>query len=91
MSSRRAKNAETRSTPIVHVAAWAPKPTWSDRALNFLGTGVAKRQLRPSWQAAPRGFDAVQSLGGVTFFAIMGLSAYGEWLFAAWLWRTMIG
>jgi hypothetical protein len=38
-----------------------------------------------------RQFDPVTALGGLTFFAVMGLSAYGEWLAAMWLIRAISG
>lgn len=38
-----------------------------------------------------RQFDPVAAFGGITFFAVMALSAYGEWLAAMWLIRTISG
>ena len=66
-------------TPSALIGSWARTKTWRTVAYSSNECHNARQ------------FDAVSALGGVTFFAIMGLSAYGEWLAASWLIRTLAG
>jgi hypothetical protein len=67
----------TRSAPI---GSWVSSSAWHRRAYSS-----------PAKCRNARQFDPIAAAGGLAFFAIMGFSAYAEWLAAVWLIRTLGG
>jgi hypothetical protein len=80
-------------------AARVVRPMW--RAKLTAGAPFGSRARSRGWRStaylsdAPcrntRQLDPVAAIGGLIFFGIMGLSAYGEWLAASWLISALSG
>lgn len=88
--------SERGKTRSIGSTAHAARTGWGAKLSSGAQFGSLAR--RRAWGRAParsrerrnpRQFDPLTALGGATFFAIMGLSAYGEWLAVEWLIRAI--
>lgn len=70
--------------------AMQPYQLYSTRATQFRSRRVARRSHQRKLEAGSREslVNSVQAIRGFGFFAVLGLSAYGEFALVAWILRA---